>query len=101
MMDVDGMFSFVGEGTRRVSNVEVWDKESGEYRRLNPEQEYTLTSIDFLLKHNGGSGILRSAKPVQDGLGQDVDIVEQFIKTHLGGTIPASYAQPQGRINIQ
>ena len=50
----NGMYTSVS-GQRRVHNVQVLDRETGEYKRIDPEKNYTLASNDYML-HECGDG---------------------------------------------
>ena len=100
IMGVDGVFSHVGGSPRRVSNVKVLNAE-GEYVTIESERKYTLASINYLIKDSGAGGILRATKLLQSDVGSDIDILERYIMETLKHTIPASYANPAGRINIK
>lgn len=97
-LDENDLFTGI-TGERRVSNVEVLNKETGEYEPLDPNASYTIASIEYLLTESGsGYTMFDDAVVVRDGV-IDTQTVEDYIE-ELGGTIGAEYAEPQGRINI-
>ena len=96
--NADGLYSHVGEGKRRVSDLQILDKQSGEYRPVDPTREYTVASFDYILLQLGGSGILRYAKPTEKYWGQCVDNIVNHIQNTLNGHIGTQYAETDGRI---
>ena len=96
--DETGLFSHVGEGERRVSNVRVLDKESGEYKAVELSRQYTIATLDYLILEQGGSGILASVKPEPTYWGADIEILRHYLESDLGKIIDSKYIEPQGRI---
>ena len=97
VMDSDGIFSHVGNGTRRVSNVQVLDKESGKYLPADPSRVYTIGGISYIITDMGCEGIFRYTRLLQDNLGQDVEILSGYLNL-LGGTVGEQYKEVEGRI---
>ena len=93
-----GMFLHVGEGERRVSNVRVLDRKSGEYKAVELSRQYTIATLDYLILEQGGSGILASVKPEPTYWGADIEILRHYLESDLGKTIGSKYIEPQGRI---
>ncbi|MBR6482946.1 MAG: hypothetical protein IKT26_06975 [Bacteroidaceae bacterium] len=96
-----GMFSHVSTGERRVSQVEVLDKQSGEWRAVENARQYTVATLDYLILKQGGSGILSCVQPDSTYYGAEIEILRHYLETNLGGTIGTEYAEPQGRIIYQ
>lgn len=92
------IFSHVGPGERRVSDVQIWDESEQKYKPLDASRTYTLSSLDYLLVDMGGSAIFAGVTPIDDYWGTDVEIVQHYIQHELKGKIDAAYAQPEGRI---
>ena len=101
VLDEHNLFSHIGEGERRVSNLLVWDKEEQAYKPVDLERSYTLASINYLLRDMGGSGVFRYTEPKEDNQGQDVEILTSFINQELDGRIGKQYANTEGRIVIR
>lgn len=97
----DMLFSHVGEGTRRVSDVEILDKQSGEYKAVDSSAQYTMATLDYLILEQGGSAIFNSVKPISTYWGADIEILRHYLESTLGGNIGHEYAEPQGRIIIK
>lgn len=85
-------FAGIGEGDRRVRNIKVLNKETQEYEPIDPNRNYSLASIDFILKNHGCSGILDGGKLISDHHMIDTQLLEDYIKLQLKGTIPNKYA---------
>lgn len=100
VMDENEQFSHV-EGNRRVSDVEILDKENNEYHAIEPDRTYTIASSTFLVEDYGDNGILRYARVKESNLGQDVDMLAIYLQQILGGKIGAEYGNIEGRIVIK
>ena len=98
MDSVTQMFSHVENGERRVSDVEILDKETGEYKDVDKSHIYTMATLDYLILELGGSGIFKDVKPNPTYWGADIEILRSYLENNLGGTIDAEYSEPQGRI---
>lgn len=92
------MYSHVGEGVRRVSNVEVLDKQSGEYMAVDLSRTYTMATLDYLILEKGGSAIFSHVKSDDIYWGADIEILRHYLESNLGGCIGNEYGKPQGRI---
>ena len=92
------LFSYVGEGNRRVSNVEVLDKESGEYKEIELSHQYIMATLDYLILEQGASGIFNQVKPISTYWGADIEILRHYLEESLGGYVGVEYSEPQGRI---
>ncbi len=92
------LFSYVGEGYRRVSNVEVLDKQSGEYKEIELSHQYIMATLDYLILEQGGSGIFNQVKPISTYWGADIEILRHYLEYSLGGCVGVEYSEPQGRI---
>ncbi|MCD8048142.1 MAG: 5'-nucleotidase C-terminal domain-containing protein [Clostridia bacterium] len=98
-LDENDLFTGV-TGERRVSNVQVQNRETGEYEPLDVNATYTIASIEYLLIENGsGYTMFGDAVIIDDREVVDTQTIEDYIAA-LGGTIGEEYAKPQGRINI-
>jgi hypothetical protein len=98
MDSVSQMFSHIEDGERRVSDVEILDKQSGEYRDIELSREYTMATLDYLILELGGSGIFKGVEPHSTYYGADIEILRSYLENNLGGTIGSEYSKPQGRI---
>ena len=98
--DENGFFKGV-DGNYRVYGVKVLDKESGEYRDLDPQGKYVLAGFDYHLRALGdGMAMLKDAKLMDAEGTLDVELLEEYITQHLNGVIGEEYAQPGGRITF-
>ena len=82
------LYSHVGEGTRRVSNLQILDSASGEYQPVDLSRRYTLASIDYILLEMGGSGILRYTEPTEGYWGMCVECITSYPGTSRGQGFP-------------
>ena len=92
------MFSHIEAGERRVSEVEVLDKQSGEYVDVELSRTYTMATLDYLILELGGDGIFRGVKPDPTYWGADIEILRSYLENNLGCTIGSEYCKPQDRI---
>jgi len=98
VLDENLMFVAV-EGSRRVKDVKVLDRERGEYLPIDLTKTYTVASHSYLLlEQGGGASMFRDAKVVKNDGMLDVELLEMYITEHLNGTIGTEYADWQGRI---
>ncbi len=89
------------EGARRVSDVKVLNKETGEYEPIKPDGKYTLASHSYLLmEYGGGATMFKDSKLLSDTGILDVELLENYITENLGGVVGAEYAESQNRINV-
>lgn len=100
VIDSNGVFERVSGG-RRVSDVRVL--RNGVYEPIDPAARYTVGSSDYVLLF-GGDGIsflTRRRLPLPEELPAvltDLDLVEHYLFSLLGGEVPSQYRQPQGRM---
>lgn len=101
LTDSDGLFSGLDDGSpRRVSNVMVLDRTTGQYRPIEPDRSYTLVSSDYLMLERGCSGLLGSAS-VDRCTGDLVrSVIVSYLTDNLNGVIPDRYATTEGRITF-
>lgn len=95
------LFAGVGEGPKRVSHVQILDKESGTYQPVDPKRNYTLAAFDYQIKNLGCAGAFRYLKLKEDNLGQDVEVLVTYITDVLKGKIGKEYKNTEGRIRFR
>ena len=99
VMDAESqMFSHIEDGARRVSDIEILDSVSGEYKAVEPSRKYTMATLDYLILELGGSGIFKGVEAHPTYWGADIEILRSYLENNLGGTIGSEYSSPQGRI---
>ena len=100
VFDVENdIYSHVGNGERRVSNLQIIDPETGDYSPVDLGCTYTLASVNYLLVNWGDSGILRHAEPDGEYWTTDVEAITYYID-RLGGVIGLEYEGSDDRIVI-
>lgn len=88
--DENSMFTGVS-GARRVKNVMIGDEP------IDPERTYTLTTSNYVLfEHGDGFTMFDDAKVIEDSTRLDNQVLIDYIKETLGGTIGEKYADPYG-----
>ena len=104
VVDDTGAFVEVS-GARRVSDVQVENRETGAYEPLDPAATYTLAGHNYMLKQ-GGDGFTMfgedNIKLLLDETMVDNEVLIDYLTENLDGVIGEEYADPygQGRITI-
>jgi 2',3'-cyclic-nucleotide 2'-phosphodiesterase (5'-nucleotidase family) len=98
VLDEKGMCSHIAEGERRVANVEVLDSTTGEYRPIELDRIYTVGSFEYLVSGKGDAGVLQYATLKEGQLGQDLQMLADYIENTLGGVVSERYRKAEGRI---
>lgn len=99
-LDANMIFVSV-DGARRVNNVKVLNKKTGEYEPIDLDKTYTLASHSYLLlEQGGGASMFKNAKVIKNDGMLDVELLEIYIAEHLGGVVGKEYAESQNRITI-
>ena len=96
---VSGLRYTIHQQSDTVSDVAVLDEESGNWIPLNPTERYTIASSDYYAR-GGFYDTLKNSKQLIYSTGLVRDALADYMETTLGGTVPAIYAQPQGRITV-
>ena len=100
LVDEHHLFAGVGEGKRRVSQVQIWDKASRQYLPVDLNRTYTLASFDYQIKNLGCAGIFRYATLLEEHLPQDIEVLATYVRQVLRGRIGRAYQSTEGRITI-
>ncbi len=84
------------DGERRVKDVKVGDE------AIDPAKTYTLAGHNYMLKNCGdGFTMFSDGKLIKDEVMMQSQALIDYIKGELDGTVPASYAEPAGRITLK
>lgn len=97
--DENGLFAGVDDTGRRVSNIQILNKE-GTYEPIDLNRNYTISGFNYHLVDGGGQGILGGANIIASDMGQDIEILSIYMQQYLGGRIDQRYADTEGRIHI-
>ncbi|MBO5217461.1 MAG: bifunctional metallophosphatase/5'-nucleotidase [Alistipes sp.] len=100
VLDDKGMCSHITDGKRRVNNVEVFDSKTNSYKPIELDRIYTVGSFEYLITGKGDAGVLQYATLKDGQLGQDLQMLSEYIEKALGGVISEQYRKPEGRILI-
>lgn len=98
VLDEKGMCSHIADGERRVANVEVLDSTTGEYHPIELDRIYTVGSFEYLVSGKGDAGVLQYATLKEGQLGQDLQMLADYIENTLGGVVSERYRKAEGRI---
>lgn len=96
---VSGLRYTIHQQSHTVSDVAVLDGESDKWIPLDPAGHYTIASSDYYAR-GGFYDTLKDCKQLFYSTGLVRDALADYLEKTLGGTVPARYAQPQGRITI-
>ncbi len=91
VLDENGNFVKV-DGTYRVYNIKVFNRETNQYESLEENKIYTLASHNYLLlEQGGGMSMLADAEIILNNGMVDVELLEQYIVNTLGGVVGQQY----------
>ena len=96
---VSGLRYTIHQQSDTVTDVAVLDETSGNWIPIDPAGRYTIASSDYYAR-GGFYDTLKDSKQLFYSTGLVRDALSDYLETTLGGTVPAIYAQPQGRITI-
>ena len=96
---VSGLRYTIHQQSDTVSDVAVLDEDSGNWIPLDPDGRYTIASSDYYAR-GGFYDTLKDCKQLFYSTGLVRDALADYLEKTLGGTVPAIYAEPQGRITI-
>lgn len=84
----DGNGMFIGvNGDYRVRDVQVYNKESGQYEPIELDKNYNLGGLNYILRNNGnGLSMFEKDELLVDYVGQDYVILAEYVKSF--GTNP-------------
>ncbi len=72
----------------RVHDVEIYDKETGEYIPLDLNKEYTIGGINYLLRNSGsGLSMLKDCEVVLDYCEEDYLVLARYLSTFTDGIV--------------
>lgn len=79
-VDENGMFKSV-DGEYKVKDVEIYNKDTGEYEPIDLEKEYQVGGLNYILR-NDGSGMSMYSKDelTVDYVGEDYVILAEYMK---------------------
>ena len=87
------------DGERRVKDVMVL--ENGSYVAIDPNKEYIIASLDFILSNGGdGANMFMNDSLLEYSSKLDFEIVIDYIVNELNGKVSTKYSTIEGRINI-
>ena len=89
-------------GAYRVTDVQVWNKESGEYEPLDLDAEYNLAGYNYTLRDlGGGFAMLTGAANVLDYVMEDYMVLATYVQSFENGLVPGyEDVYGDGRITI-
>ena len=98
--DENGLFGTI-EGERRVSDVVVLNKETGEYEPIDPEKTYSVACHNYMFKSAGdGYNMFQDNVFLVDEAIADYQVLINYIRDVLHGDLSA-YADIEGRITLK
>ena len=98
--DDKGVWTGGPTGEYRVKDVQVLNKETGEYEPLDVNATYNLAGYNYTLRDLGdGYAMFAGAVNVLDYVMEDYMVLANYVQSFEGGKV-TGYAEPQGRITI-
>ncbi len=98
--DEKGVWTGGPTGQYRVCDVQVLNKETGNYEPLDLNAEYNLAGYNYTLRDLGdGFAMFDGAVNVLDYVMEDYMVLANYVQSFENGEI-TGYAQPAGRITI-
>ena len=79
VMDEDHLFSYVGDGRRRISNLKIMNVNTGAYEDVDLGKTYTIASFDYIILEMGSSGILRYAQIKHKYQETDLEVMVSYL----------------------
>ena len=68
-------------GEYRVHDIEIYNRETGEYEPIDLEKEYTVGGINYILRNAGGGlAMVSNSELVLDYCGEDYMILAEYLK---------------------
>lgn len=83
-----------------VTDVEVLNKETGQYEPIDPNKTYSVSTIDYCVTGGGFYDKLKNCNVIYRGDVLYRDVFVEYVVKNLGGHISNDYSEPQGRIKI-
>lgn len=81
----EGLWQAGPTGEYRVKDVQVYNKETGEFEPLDLNKTYTVGGINYTLRSSGdGCAMFAKAKLVKDYIGEDYLITSAYVKAFSG-----------------
>lgn len=88
-------------GTRRISNVRIWNSAERTFETIDPTHNYSICSIDYTLLNRGCHGSFGGCTLDGKTQGQLIEIVEEYITKNLSGSVGEEFRKPANRIRIK
>ncbi len=96
---VSGMKYTIHTVTHAVTDVEVLNRETGNYEPLDLEKEYTIGTTDYY-GTGGFYRTLQDCRLLENSTQLSRDALADYLENALNGVVPDIYQQSQGRITI-
>ena len=93
---VSGMRFTIHSKSHKVSDVEVLDAATGQYKPLDLQRRYTVATIDYTLK----GGIMRDCPQLPYATQLYSECLASYMSSFADGVLNNTYAKSQGRITI-
>ncbi|MCF0245421.1 MAG: bifunctional metallophosphatase/5'-nucleotidase [Ileibacterium sp.] len=88
-------------GEYRVKDVQILDRESGEYKPLDVNATYNLAGYDYILRDfGGGFTMFKETESLAEDVKADYMVLADYVQTFEKGIV-SGYASVQNRIEIE
>ena len=96
--DEKGVWTGGPTGDYRVTDVQILNKETGEYEALKTDAKYNMAGYNYTLRNLGdGFNMFDGAVNVLDYVSEDYMVLANYVQSFKDGKV-TGYAAPQGRI---
>ena len=96
--DEKGVWTGGPTGDYRVTDVQILNKETGEYEALKTDAKYNMAGYNYTLRNLGdGFNMFDGAVNVLDYVSEDYMVLANYVQSFKDGKV-TGYAEPQGRI---
>ncbi len=90
----------LGDGPRRVRNIEIFNAKKGKYVKISPKKQYTIAGTSYSLVDNGDGLIFPHLKIIKRDYGVTYKVLEKYITEYLNGKIGKERETTGDRIKI-
>ncbi len=97
---VSGIRFTVHTATHTIADLTVLDPATSQYQPVQPDQVYTLATIDYCVTGGGFFGLLKNNRMLKSNVAAYSECLIRYVSEKLGGHIGTEYSKPQGRITI-
>lgn len=84
-----------------ISDVMVLDRQTGNYKPLDPQHTYTVATTDYCVTGGGLQSVFKQCSISKTQPENYRDILIKYVMEKYNSTVPEQYRTPQGRITVK